>query len=118
LKPPPLPRVSGLVDANPATTSMIEVRIREARANGKEPQAGANLDAAGKDFSSASTRRARPAKTQTSPRITALTMTRSSGLMIKLRRTLRRKRNRKAKTIRGCRTCLTLSGALRPSHSS
>lgn len=33
-----LPRVSGLVDANPATTSMIEVRIREARANGKEPQ--------------------------------------------------------------------------------
>jgi monofunctional glycosyltransferase len=33
-----LPRVSGLRDQNPATTSMIEVRMREARANGKEPR--------------------------------------------------------------------------------
>lgn len=33
-----LPRVSALRDQNPATTSMIEVRNREARANGAEPK--------------------------------------------------------------------------------
>ncbi len=33
-----LPRVSALRDQNPATTSMIEVRLREARANGIEPK--------------------------------------------------------------------------------
>jgi monofunctional biosynthetic peptidoglycan transglycosylase len=33
-----LPRVSALRDQNPATTSMIEVRLREARASGIEPR--------------------------------------------------------------------------------
>jgi monofunctional biosynthetic peptidoglycan transglycosylase len=33
-----LPRVSGLREQNPTTTSMIEVRNREARAAGKEPR--------------------------------------------------------------------------------
>ena len=33
-----LPRTSALRDQNPATTSMIEVRNREARAKGAEPK--------------------------------------------------------------------------------
>ena len=33
-----LPRVSGLANQNPATTSMIEARIREAQSNGTQPK--------------------------------------------------------------------------------
>src|SRR5258706_599023 len=112
-----LPRVSGLAGQNPATTSMIEARVREAQNNGEQPKrvqiwmplerispqlqravlAGEDTNFAthhGFDYEAIQKAYDQPRKKP------------------------RRKPGRKAKTTRGCRTCLISSAAPQRSHSS
>jgi len=112
-----LPRVSGLAGQNPATTSMIEARVREAQNNGEQPKR-VQIWMRSKKYLRSFSEQSCPAKIPTLPRITVLIMKRFNVPTIRRRRKLRKRPSKKEKATLGCRTCLTSNAAPRLSRSN